>query len=533
MEESQESQPGSVEPFVQESYKSRMNLSKLTPEEKLERIRLLSNERSRRAKLRKKAGIVSDKTIQKREARIAWKARHDTENQFKVTYKPQDHQKRFRELLDSGKRIVLMLGGIRSGKTFAGAREALRQIYVHTPNKGIGWIVSPTYPMSLVVEREFEDACQTKSGSLILKHYKNDRAYILYPHKKSQKPYRVEIKSAEHPDRLRGASLDWIWMDEAAMMSEETWKILLGRVLDSKGTIFLTTTPKGRNWIYREIFQRSLNDPRIGIVKAVTTDNIYLDKEDVEHLRSGYSNQFAQQELAAEFVNFEGLVYHSFRWEENTCPPILQIPAKAEVLGGIDFGLHDPTVHLWVMKFNGKYYVVDEYYCKDRTLEDHARGIKSSYWDQFVMRRWADPSGGQERLEFDKFGIGSYEAKNDIRPGINAVQRLFEDGRLVIARNCLKTLEEIGVYQYKSKEGRNSFDEPVDYSNHTMDALRYVIYSEEGFSKAHPFVTLDERGNVRVHGSDGNPTSGKLDDWIHARALPLGAIEDSDENWLE
>lgn len=496
--------------------------------------------RKLRMKLRREKGIVVNKLSIARERKRGKRIKNNSDELLRVRYTPQAHQKKFRDLLDAGKRIVLMLGGIRSGKTYAGAREALRKIYVPNSNipnaitKGIGWIVSPTYPMSLVVEREFEDACRiNETTSLILKHYKAERSYLLYPPKGMGKPYRVEIKSAEHPDRLRGASLDWIWLDEAAMMSEETWKILLGRVLDSKGTIFLTTTPKGKNWVYRDIFMRANEDSRIGVVKAVTTDNSYLDSQDVDYLRAGYSNQFAQQELAAEFVNFEGLVYHSFDREKNTVIPLSTFPsAGGEVIGGMDFGLHDPTVHLWVMKYGGKFYVVDEYYCKDRTLEDHARAIKSSYWDKFIIRRWADPSGGQERLDFSKYGVDSYEAKNDIRPGINCVQRLFEDGRLVIARNCLKTLEEIGQYCYKSKEGRNSFDEPVDYANHTMDALRYAIYSEDGFSRNHPYITVDERGHLRMHGDETSPLGNKLDDWISARSLPLGAIEEEEDEWL-
>lgn len=492
-------------------------------------------ERERQRRERKKLGLPTPTRNQiKRESAKKWKAKFKTEERMRVKYTPQGHQRKFREFLDAGKRIVLMLGGIRSGKTYAGAREALRRIYMHPYTRGIGWIVSPTFPMSLVVEREFENACQiTETESLILKKNINERSYLLYPPKGHLKPYRVEIKSAEHPDRLRGASLDWIWMDEAAMMSEETWKILLGRVLDSKGVIFLTTTPKGRNWIYTEIFQRSVNDDRIGIVKALTVDNEYLDKKDIEYLQSGYSMQFAQQELAAEFVNFEGLVYHSFNFDKNVVPPITAFPEGAEMISGLDFGLHDPTVHLWVMKHNGRFYVVDEYYAKDRTLEDHARSIKSNYWDRYVIRRWADPSGGQERLDFDKYGIGTYEAKNDIRPGINAVQRLFEDNKLFIARNCLETLKEISVYQYKSKEGRNSLDEPVDYANHTMDALRYAIYSEAGYGNSLPYLTMDERGDIRVHDTNEDYLSNKLEDWVRLRAHPLHVVHDEETDYME
>jgi PBSX family phage terminase large subunit len=454
--------------------------------------------------------------------KVGWELKHRPTEKLTVKYAPLKHQKEFSKLLAGNKRIVLFLGGIRSGKTYAGAREALKRIYTEPITRGIGWIVSPTYPMSLVVEREFESA----ADGIIIKKYKGERAYLLYPPKGCDKPYRVEVKSAEEPDRLRGASLDWIWMDEAAMMTEDCWKILLGRVLDSQGKIFMTTTPRGRNWLYREVFERADKDDRIAVVRATTSENIYLNKEDVGHLRNSYSASFARQELEGEFVSFDGLVYQAFDFRSHVVPPITRVPSGAEIIGGIDTGFEDPFVHLWVMKSNHNYYVIDEYFAKHRTIENHAQSIKASKWDALVMRRWADPSSAQERTDLDRHNVSSYPANNDIKAGINCVERLLEVGRLYVAQNCVNLLSEIGQYQYKVKDGKNTKDEPVDYANHTMDALRYAIYSEEGYNQAHPFITTNEDGSMELHGITGNPLSNRLEDWIAARALPVIELED-------
>ena len=106
--------------------------------------------------------------------------------------------------------------------------------------------------MSCVVEREFENAAGWyENGGLILKKLASQRAYLLHPPAGQDVPFRVEIKTAENPDRLRGAGLGFIWMDEAAMMSEEVYKILLGTILATKGVIFRTSTPRGHNWFYK------------------------------------------------------------------------------------------------------------------------------------------------------------------------------------------------------------------------------------------------------------------------------------------
>lgn len=461
-------------------------------------------------------------------AKAKWNAKYNAEEKVTVRYSPQAHQAAFRAALDAeDSRVVLMLGGIRSGKTYAGAFELVRRIYTKCPKKGLSWIISPTFPMSLIVERAFEEAAE----GLILKKLKGEKAYLLYPHKESKEPYRVEIKTAEVPDRLRGASVDVIWIDEASMDNIEVWKICLGRVLDSKGLIYMTTTPRGKNWLYHEVYIPSQTDPRIKVIKASTLSNKYLDKEDVERLKSKYSTAFAAQEIEAEFVSFEGLVYNEFNSDRHVIPPMVVLPDSAEVIVGIDAGLKDPFVYLWSMKFEGRWYIVDEYYCPERTIESHSIFIKRCRFEKDVRRRWADPSAAQERTDLDAHGLRSYPAKNDVRAGINSVKRAFETDRIRITSNCVNTIRELGQYHYKDGISRNSGEEPVDVANHAMDALRYIIYSEEGFGASHPYILTDDTGQLKVMGQGaGNALSNRLEDWINAASNPMGQV--SDEEWL-
>lgn len=444
-----------------------------------------------------------------------------------VKYTPNPiGQAQLREVLNAGFRIVLYVGGIRGGKTYAGARETLYSIYKRGFNKkGLSWLISPTYPMSAVIEKEFEDACDLGGGrSLILKKYIGARAYLLVPPPGQYKPYRVEIKTAEHPDRLRGSSLDVIWMDEAAMMDKETYRILSGRILDSKGLILMTTTPRGFNWLHDEVYEKRHDsgnkdaDRRVSVVRSTTSDNVHLDLNEVELLRAQYTTQFAKQELSAEFVAFDGLVYNTFRPADHIIDPITTIPDGAEIIGGIDAGYADPFVCLWIMKHKNKYFLLDEYYATQRTMESHALSIKRGWLDKKTIRRWMDPSAAQASADLSAMGIQTYPAKNDIQAGINAVARCFETDRLFITRGCIKTLTEIGQYSYADKGSRNRGETPVDAFNHAMDSLRYIIYAEDGYGKHQPFLAQNEDGSMRLLGQeDPNPKSNTLEDWIKAR----------------
>lgn len=465
----------------------------------------------------------------KRSLKRGYRARHgDSQDVIRVNYKPFGHQRKFAELIESGKKLTLFVGGRQGGKTFAGAREALKQIYKYGRKPSLGWIISPTYPMSLVVERAFEDAAGWfETGGLILKKFAGQRAYLLHPPKGSQEPFRVEIKTAENPDRLRGAGLGFIWMDEAAMMSEEVYKILLGCILATKGIIFMTSTPKGRNWFYR-LFCDAETNPVIGVVKSRSEENTELGKQELAMMRAHLSEDFARQELEAEFVSFDGLVYRGFNWTKHVIPPVTQIPAGAELIAGIDNGYGDPFCHLWIMKKDHKYYVIDEYYEKGRPLDHVARSIKSNVWDKHIIRRWHDPSGAQERADLlDRHGIGTYPAHNDIVAGINEVEKLFEQNRIYVAQNCVNTLNELTQYHYVQREGKNSGEEPEDAFNHAMDALRYAIFSESRYGVAHPVVHIADNGQLSVDDGSDPWTSDKLENWINFPVNPVGEIPDS------
>ena len=470
---------------------------------------------------------IRTKSNLKRVMREKYKKQYITsQDTIKVKYKPNGPQKKFGDLIASGKKIIMYNGGRQGGKTYAGARECLKQIYLYGRTPHLGWMVSPTYPMSCVLERTFEEAAGwAEHGGLILKKLAGQRAYLLHPSAGSSEPFRVEIKTAENPDRLRGAGLGFIWMDEAAMMSEDVYKILLGTILATKGIIFMTSTPRGHNWFYH-LFVSAETNPMIGVVRGKSTDNDYIGAEELALMKGQLSEDFARQELDAEFVSFDGLVYRGFNYKKHVIPTLTQLPPGSEVICGIDNGYGDPFACLWVAKHDGKYYVIDEYYEAGRTLDLVARSIKCKVWDRHVIRRWADPSGAQERAELDKFGISTYPARNDIFSGINCVQRLFEQGRLFISQSCVSTISELGQYHFKVSSDRNRGEEPVDAFNHAMDALRYVIFSESEFAIAHPVITVRSDGSLDVDHGHGSYMTAQINDWINAPYYPEGHFID-------
>jgi phage terminase large subunit-like protein len=140
---------------------------------------------------------------------------------------------------------------------------------------------------------------------------------------------RVLFRSADKPERLRGLNLGWAWIDEAAQVSEETWDILLGRLRLDPGRAWLTTTPKGHNWVYDRFIDRAGEDHET--IRARTTENPHLPDDFVESLREQYTERFRRQEMEGEFIEAEGALW-SWQDIQRTSEP----PQMDRVAVGVD-----------------------------------------------------------------------------------------------------------------------------------------------------------------------------------------------------
>jgi phage terminase large subunit-like protein len=110
----------------------------------------------------------------------------------------------------------------------------------------------------------------------------------------------VMFRSADDPDRLRGPNIGWFWLDEAAMMGVDVWNIMLGRLREAPGRAWLTTTPRGDNWIYDRWVRKAL--PGYAMIRSSSRDNPFLPPDFIANLESAYTSRFARQEIEGEFL---------------------------------------------------------------------------------------------------------------------------------------------------------------------------------------------------------------------------------------
>lgn len=340
---------------------------------------------------------------------------------------------------------------------------------MHAAQPGtLGLIVSPTYPMLRdATLRTFTDV----AGSAIREFHKTEMRAVL--HNGSE----VLFRSADQPDRLRGPNLHWSWIDEGALCPDQTWEVLIGRLRagGKAGDCWITTTPKGRNWLYQRLDQ-------VTLFRASTRDNPYLDTEFISSLESAYTGQFARQELEGEFVSFEGVVYSEFSRALHVRP---SKPEYAYYVAGVDEGYTNPAVLLILgIDNDGRAHMVHEFY-RRQVLQDDLVAEAKRLQEQYHALDWTvDPSAAGLIAALRDEGLPAVAAENAVTDGIQAVKaRLVVAGdglpRLTIAPDCVNTAAEFESYCWKdSKVGLK--DEPEKVNDHAMDALRYAAMYLEG-----------------------------------------------------
>jgi len=355
-------------------------------------------------------------------------------------------------------RFTAFVAGIGSGKTFSGAVKAVSLAKPGT----LGLVVAPTYPMlrdaTLRSYRELLGDAMTLAKGEMLGTLSNGA--------------EIMFRSADQPDRLRGPNIHWAHIDEGALCPPGTWEVVIGRLRagGTAGPCFITSTPKGRNWLYA-------HSGEMHVFRAHTRDNPYISREFVESLETSYAGKFAAQELGGEFVGFEGLVYEEFSRDIHV---IERSGPWKRVIVGADEGYTNPAVLLLIAEDNdGRAHVLEEFYQRRMLQGDVVAAARALFLEHKTETIQVDPSAAGLIAEMRAVGLPANAANNTVRDGIQAVKsRLARAGdgrlRLTFAPACANTIAEFESYVWKETGGAMR-DDPEKVNDHAMDALRYGV----------------------------------------------------------
>ncbi len=307
---------------------------------------------------------------------------------------------------------------------------------------------------------------------------------------------RAYCGSADRPESLEGAHIDWAWVDEAGLTSDLTWAVILARTQIRLAPVLLTSYWYSLQWCYTEWWQRwQAGDPAYDIVNYPSTANPKVSKAEFERLRRVMDERLFQMRHEGRPARMVGQVYAG-AW--NPADPVLHCDAPA--VGpdwlcwlGVDQGYAPDPFHAVVMAEcpdTGVIYAIGEYRANEKLTTENAVALtrlidrlgvraqtKRAYVDPANKQGLADLRAALRRVQqadptLLPLDIAVNPAHNAVEAGIEAVFEAFKSGRLRIVRGrCPALVRELELYH------RDPQGDLVKANDHGPDALRYGLYS--------------------------------------------------------
>ncbi len=381
------------------------------------------------------------------------------------------------QCIDEAKRFNVPNCGRRFGKTILGEDLVINNL---TERKAVAWF-SPTYKMLEDVWRELVN--------------------VLYPitETKSEQQHNIrtigggvlDCWSLDAADSARGRKYDLIIVDEAAMVAnlEEIWNMILRPMLvDTKGKAWFLSTPKGRNGFYKlHVLGRDPDSEEWKSWTFPTCMNPHIPRTEVEKLKDTMSEEAYRQEILAEFLEGEGIVFRNLR-AVLTAPTTIPGEHSGHIIvAGIDWGKQNDFTAISIGCAN----------CRREIAKDKFNQIDYAFQTQRVKKLFHEWGVKTGLVEMNSMGIPLFEQLQ--REGLPVVgfettaqskPILIEGAALEIEKGTLTLLPddvwtaELEAYERKVNEstGRSSYGAPEGMHDDTVIARALMIKAMNNYA---------------------------------------------------
>ena len=225
---------------------------------------------------------------------------------------------------------------------------------------------------------------------------------------------QIWLRSTDtRPERLRGPNLARVGMDEITVGHQEEARNMLAARLRHPGLLHqlkATFTPRGRDWAYRDYFDKKLPGVETFFAETIDAERAgTLPVGFVERLAATYGGMdapLARQELGGAFLRMAGPVFPQFSRDLHvrfldTEPLLLK-----QRLGGVDFGGVSPTaLEVGGLDAGGRAWIFDEWYKHEATIDQLIEAM-AGFGSKYKIAEWiCDPAGKAEMQKLHNAGF--------------------------------------------------------------------------------------------------------------------------------
>lgn len=237
-------------------------------------------------------------------------------------------------------RTLIVVAGRQAGKTLFAAYFVLRRAFENP--RSYSALLAPTY---LIAEAAIQRLREVGHGLRI--RWKEQKKRFVLPNRSV-----IQVFSADRKEVVRGVTITGTyWVDEGAYVHEQAYSAGSPAMITSKATTVVTTTPAGKNWVWRAFTN---DEPDTDRFRFRSEDSPHTDQAEVARLRRTMSVERAAQEFDAVFVDDLLLAFPNVsRLFARTLPDRTGERDLQHVLG-VDLGKEQDWVVVTLMNRHGE-----------------------------------------------------------------------------------------------------------------------------------------------------------------------------------
>ena len=381
-----------------------------------------------------------------------------------------------KEVSDDPSRFKVVVAGRRWGKSWLSMHEMAK--YARFPNSKI-FYVAPTYKMCRQIL--WDDIKEKFIRARWAKKINESNLEITLVNNS-----RIYLRSGDNPDNLRGVSMDYLVMDEAAMIDQKMWtEVCRPALSDRQGGAMFITTPQGKgSWIY-DLWQGAHGQENYSAFQYTTIQGGNVAEEEIEAARNELDEKSFRQEYEASFETYAGAIYYN--WDSSVHIKKQDVEFKKnEILHvGLDFNV--TPICAMICRVNGnEISVIDEITMEGSNTFEMAEELLNRYPNN---RMWIYPDASGQALKTSSNTSDHHILRNSgfilkvksinppVKDRIAAVNTSLKavDGsvKLTVDPKCKHLIKCISGQTYK--EGTRIPDKNSNL-DHMNDALGYLVH---------------------------------------------------------
>ena len=293
------------------------------------------------------------------------------------------------------------------------------------------------------------------------------------------------IYTADNPVGILGEAFDLVILEEAARIAEDVWsETIMPTLADRDGRAMLISTPRGRNWFWRE-YQAGLADGKTqaSFTAPSNANPMPQIQRAFEMARTRVSERTFRQEWEAQFLDDGGGVFRRVQ-EAATIPQAIEPIAGHQYVIGADWGRTNDATWFAVIDVTTKQNVyndrmIDTDYQLQRT---RLQALQQRYNGAPVLAEYNSIGGPQiEALQNMGVIVYAFTTTNSTKAAlIDALALAFEQGDLQIINDPI-LVGELQAYEGKRQpSGLVVYSAPDGMHDDGVIALALALWATRG-----------------------------------------------------